>query len=305
MHWRLFPALNSMPLAEEGRAFLRWAASYERVCAQHQLLDHARLADTLQDLVRAGNGGFESRVILFGFDQLDSAAACAAGCLTAAGAARNDQRAHALLAESRRSCRSRVWSSEIRTAALWARSRLTAKPGARIGVVVPDLTRLRATVLRIFDEVLVPAALLQPGEHIPRPWNVSLGTALADWPLIHAALLILELSCGELSIERASVLLRSPFVGGARGEARCTRSAGRAPAPAGRSAPVAAGAGVSCRARGAAVTRARSLRRRSQCCARRLSSLPSQPQPVSFWGPALQSLLAAMQLARRARARQP
>ena len=70
-------------------------------------------------------------------------------------------------------------------------------------------------ILRIFDEVLVPAAALQPGANTPRPWNVSLGTALADWPLIHAALLILELACGELPVERASVLLRSPFMGGA------------------------------------------------------------------------------------------
>src|SRR3954447_12433614 len=52
--WRLFPALKSMPLAEEGEAFLRWSRAYERTCAQQRLLDHARLADALQDLARAG-----------------------------------------------------------------------------------------------------------------------------------------------------------------------------------------------------------------------------------------------------------
>jgi probable DNA repair protein len=290
--WRLFPALNDMPLAEEGQAFLRWVSSYERTCAQHKLLDHARLADTMQDLVRADKASFAPRLILFGFDALAPQQRALLDALTASGvavtiSALGAARSAALVVQEP------GVEQEIRTAALWARTRLTAVPSARIGVVVPDLTRLRSTVLRIFDEVLVPAALLQPGEHAPRPWNVSLGTALADGPLIHAALLILELSCGELSMERASVLLRSPFLGDARseGDARALLDARLRrlgdPHLSLQSLEFHAaqqGQLYTC----PQLTHALALLRA------RLRSLPNQPQPVSFWGPVVQALLAAM-----------
>src|SRR5690349_7599909 len=172
---------------------------------------------------------------------------------------------------------------EIRAAAMWARSRLEAAPDARIGVIVPELTRLRSTVLRIFDEVLAPVVCLRPGEDVARPWNVSLGSTLADWPLIHAALLILELSCTELSTERASVLLRSPFLGGAHSE-RDPRAL----------------LDARLRRRGDPHTSLQTLAFHSaqeaqrQTCPQlaqalallraRLGSLPTRAQPVSFWG---------------------
>ena len=291
--WRLLPALNSMPLAEESAAFLRWAGAYERICTEQRLLDHARLADTLQDLVRAGKAGLGRSVMLFGFDQLDPQQHALVDTL------REREVNVEMCAVPQARCAAVVVQeagveSELRLAALWARSRLAANPAARIGVVVPDLTRLRSHILRVFDQVLVPAAVLQPGANTPRPWNVSLGTALADWPLIHGALLILELACGELPVERASVLLRSPFVGGARSEADARTlldaQLRRLGDPhlslqalefhaAGQKQP------DQCPRLAAGLARLRA----------QLSALPSQPQPVSFWGPALQRLLAGLQ----------
>ena len=123
--WRLFPALNNMPLAEEGQAFLRWASSYERTCAQHQLLDHARLADTMQDLVRAGKASFAPRLILFGFDALAPQQRALLDSLSASGVAVtisviSAARSAALVVQEP------GVEQEIRAAALWARSRLTA-----------------------------------------------------------------------------------------------------------------------------------------------------------------------------------
>ncbi len=127
-----------------------------------------------------------------------------------------------------------------------------------------------------------------------RPWNVSLGVPLSDWPLAHAALLLLELACGPLSIHRVGLLLRSPFVGGAESERNARalldaklrrlgdphitldgliRHAG------------AEGHAYSC---GMLADRLAALRAR-------LRELPASAQRVSYWGPALQSLLSAMQ----------
>ena len=102
--------------------------------------------------------------------------------------------------------------AELRAAAAWTRAGLEA--GAQhIGIVVPDLASQRAAVIRVFDEALVPQALL-PGAQAVRPYNVSLGEPLANVPLVHAALAILSAGSGPLPMNTASQLLRMPFLAG-------------------------------------------------------------------------------------------
>ncbi len=116
---------------------------------------------------------------------------------------------------------------ELEAAAQWARARLEA--GAkRIGVVVPELGQRRKEVVRVFARTLHPAHNLPGEERKALPFNVSLGAPLADYPLVRAALSILELAAGEIPFEQASRLVRSPFLdGGGRGdgEARAARCA--------------------------------------------------------------------------------
>jgi len=65
---------------------------------------------------------------------------------------------------------------------------------------------------------------MDPARHLPGaeqkalPFNISLGAPLADYPLAHAALSILELVSGEIPFEQASRLIRSPFLAGAGAE---------------------------------------------------------------------------------------
>jgi ATP-dependent helicase/nuclease subunit B len=291
--WRLLPALNNMPLSEEGAAFLRWAAAYDRACTKHHLLDHARVVDVLRDLVRGERLRAEPDIFLFGFDQLDMQQQDLLEALGTSGT-----RVTVCAAAPARTAPLVVKKSsaeqEIRAAALWARARLTANPAARIGVVVPDLPRQRAAIGRLFDEVLVPALLLHPGEGAPRPWNVSLGSVLADWPLIHAGLLVLELACGELGLEGASVLLRSAFLGQADTEADARvlldarlRHFGD-PQLSLHSLKLQAalsGQPYSCPQLARLLARLHTT----------LEGLPGRAQPISFWGPELQRLLAAME----------
>jgi hypothetical protein len=63
-----------------------------------------------------------------------------------------------------------------------------------------------------------------PANPDPLPFNVSLGAALTDYPLAHAACLILELAGREIEFGRASLLLRSPFI--AAGESETAARAG-------------------------------------------------------------------------------
>jgi ATP-dependent helicase/nuclease subunit B len=96
---------------------------------------------------------------------------------------------------------------EIEAAAKWARARLEGGK-QRIGVVVPDLGKRRQEVVRVFSRVMQSAL----------PFNVSLGRPLATYPLVDAALGLLQISREPVEFARASALIRSPFIGGADSE---------------------------------------------------------------------------------------
>ena len=215
--WRLAPALRRVPLGEEARAFLGWSEGFTRFCARESLIDPARLPDELARLIREGRIAAPARLVFYGFDAIDPQRAELIAAL-------RERRGQVETLTAVRPGRQVVQithpgpEQEIHAAALWARSLLLRDAQARIGVVVPDLARLRATIARVFDDVLRPGAVLAPGEPQPRPWNLSLGLPLAHWPAVHAALLLLELAAGHLPAAAAGVLLRSPFLGGAESE---------------------------------------------------------------------------------------
>lgn len=102
-------------------------------------------------------------------------------------------------------------ATEIATAALWARERAEASPGARVAVIVPDLAAQGAAVRRVFLDVLDPGWRTRPvpGQRLA----VSLGRPLAAYPVIHAALAWLGVVAGEAAWSDVSLVLRSPFVG--------------------------------------------------------------------------------------------
>jgi ATP-dependent helicase/nuclease subunit B len=103
---------------------------------------------------------------------------------------------------------------EIASAAKWARARLE-EGRQRIGVVVPDLGARRAEVVRVFSRIMQPGYNLPGAARTPMPFNVSLGRRLSDYPLVAAALDLLELAHQPVGFARASHLIRSPFLGGA------------------------------------------------------------------------------------------
>ena len=74
--------------------------------------------------------------------------------------------------------------------------------------------------LNIFDDVLTPSNLFldETQTQNQRPYNLSLGRPLADYPVIHAAFAILGLEKKTVELEDLGVLLRSPFLGGAETE---------------------------------------------------------------------------------------
>lgn len=217
--WQFFPRLNNFLPNEDGRAFLEWAKSYEQATARNRQIDHARIGDLLIRQYEHLDIRKPADLICYGFDVLTPqqkmflAKLEATGCKVVQASPLSGSR-------SQQNGVKRVpflnKETEIYQAATWARARVEADSTASIGIVVPTLTSDRAAIIRIFNSVLLPdiKQALPGAAHTVAPFNISLGMALTTYPIIDAALTILELIGHEMAFERVSQLIRSPFLAG-------------------------------------------------------------------------------------------
>jgi probable DNA repair protein len=218
--WRLTRRTGESSLDEDARAFRLWARRYEAITRRERHTDAARLADVAASCLARGGIRKPESLVHFGFDiVLPQQAALfealdAAGCeVSPAGPEpRGGDRLRVECADS---------AEEIRCAAAWARARLEANGKARIGVVVPELARHRSAIRRAFSAVMEPDYALPANRRPAFPFNISLGEPLSSYPLVNAALAVLELASREIDFERVSRMVRSPFLAGAESELAC------------------------------------------------------------------------------------
>ncbi|HTF93813.1 MAG TPA: PD-(D/E)XK nuclease family protein, partial [Verrucomicrobiae bacterium] len=189
--WHLMPRLKTFPLNEDGKAFNEWAQRYQRATQRERLTESARLPDLLAASWGRSEIRKPARLICYGFDSVTPqhiellATLQTAGCTIAFS--RSPPRSGATQRVAYTDGR-----EEIQRAATWARARLEAGGSARIGIVVPELGKHRSEIVRIFSAMMAPDyALPGAAQRVP-PFNVSLGSALVSYPLVHAAFLVLE-----------------------------------------------------------------------------------------------------------------
>jgi probable DNA repair protein len=199
--WRVDAAALEAAATDDTRAFLDWAHEFASACEREGWIDGASATDHLA--ARLASLPLPERIILAGFDeftpqQQEFFAVCPASVLEV------EQASGLSPAAARTSFPDS--QQEIEAAARWARALL--EDGATgITVVIRNLQETRARVERTFAQVL------------DRPlFNLSAGPALASFPLVHAALLALDLAPVGNDFDLASRLLRSPFLGAARSE---------------------------------------------------------------------------------------
>ena len=199
--WQLLAAYGlavdgSFEASEDSAAFAAWSREFREVCRASGWLERARLSDFLRRRITSGE------LYVAGFQKMTPQQSAFLDALGEWRAVEPDD-AGALI--ERRKLRDS--SDEIRRAAVWARHLLESNSKARIGViVVPDLARVRGTVARIFRPAL------------GRAFHLSAGPPLGDYPVVRAALLMLEFTLGAMPLSRVGMLLRSPFLGGADAE---------------------------------------------------------------------------------------
>jgi ATP-dependent helicase/nuclease subunit B len=213
--WQLLQAYR-LPLdgrfeaTDDWAAFAAWSRTFRQRCAANNWLEAARLADVVAGLVRTGELSKPARLFLAGFEELTPQQSALLDALGEWSAI--ETRNYQSVPER---WKLRDSTEEIRAAAAWARRMLEQDAAARIGVIVPNLTSVRAKVERIFREALDPGSMFDDQE---RSFHVSLGPALDRYPIVSAALPMLEFASGRLTLPQVGMLLRSPFLGGAQTE---------------------------------------------------------------------------------------
>lgn len=197
-------------LNNDAQAFVDWARRYERACERLGRTDGARLPDVLAARLAQPELKKPERLVRYGFaettpqqdDFFNALAACGVELADCAPERRAGRALRIACLDAR---------DELRRAARWARARLEAG-ASRIGVVVPDLAGRKEAIRREFAQALAPAAADPRAARRMPPFNVSLGEPLAGYPLVAHALAALGLCGREIEFERASLVIRSPFI---------------------------------------------------------------------------------------------
>src|SRR4051794_18457122 len=197
--WKLMHAwrIPMQPGNEDVQAFAGWADAYRKVTRNDT--EAARLPDVVSALLPRIRT--PALVVAYAFDVMPPQTREFLSRFTAEECAPDPvagTNARAPFASAK---------LELEAAANWARARLE-EGKKRIGVVVPDLGQRRAEVARVFARTMGTAA----------PFNISIGRPLKTYPLVHAALELLQLSHESVDFPLASHLIRSPFIGGADSE---------------------------------------------------------------------------------------
>jgi probable DNA repair protein len=208
--WRVPLSDSRFAASEDSEAFARWARVFDERCRRENWLDSARLPAYLADRLHDGSLQAPARVALVGFDELTPAQKAFLAALP-----RVDYTQPPAHDPAPARIELRDAAEEFEQAAEWARNLLAGNPQARIGVIVPRLAGCRAQVDRLFREVLHPGAFPTGA----RAYHLSLGLALADYPVVAAALVALETGLPRMRADRAGMLLRSPFFGAPRANA--------------------------------------------------------------------------------------
>ncbi len=214
--WRIAAAADGFSGNEDTRAFSQWARHYASRCDRDGSTDAARLADVLAPLLKEAALRKPALLVAYAFDivtpqEREFFEACAGQGIEVSSCVPQPKRAGAMRLAFPSS------REELDAAAQWARAKLESGLG-RIGVVVPELGERRKEVARVFSRVMQPAFNLPGAKPSAPPFNISLGAPLEDYPIVRAALSILELASGEIAFEQASRLIRSPFLAGAESE---------------------------------------------------------------------------------------
>ena len=215
--------LRTQMLSADVDSFCEWARGFDDECREREWLSRSMLPLALAEALRqpgAGELDLPARVALIGFDRVQPAEQRLIAALEGAGCAIERVESAQQQAEDGMPVSTLVEADdtrdEITTCAWWARRSLETAASenkqVRIAVIVPDVSRVRGEMERIFRQVLAAPSVPIGAQELPIPFEFSLGVPLAEVPAARAALLLLRWMEEALDQQELSWLMLSGFL---------------------------------------------------------------------------------------------
>lgn len=206
--------------AEETRQFLHWQRAFQQRCRELGALENVRYVDWQLAYLAQGAGDLPARIEFGGFDQTAPQEQRLRDILASRGVAVAEYATTANTPAQTQHVQLENQEAECRAAVAWAQAQLTENPAARLAIVTPRLSEVRNQLADLLDDVFYPLSLRPGLADMPRHYNFSLGTPLAQQPLIQAGLNLLRLlTVHQLQQSDVSMLLLSPFWSASQREA--------------------------------------------------------------------------------------
>jgi ATP-dependent helicase/nuclease subunit B len=206
---------SGWPLTDDHRAFLRWRERFRVACVAGDWLDPAESSDLIIAALAAGRLQVPSELFLVGYDELSPSVQRLATAFSLSGCSVRELPPFTSPAGRLLRVAAHDMADEVRQAARWARL-LIESGEERIGVIAHDLVAYQPLLERIFCEEIDPQSLVSFNND-EYSFNLTLGAPLAQQGPVAAALEILAAG-PRLTLEAASFLLRSPYLGGAEAD---------------------------------------------------------------------------------------
>lgn len=208
-------------LQQDAPLFWRWTKAFQSKLKQHHLATSADRAAAVLKGYTTGAFPQESKTLMVGFDSVPplyqalitaASKATEAHCIERHGI---EKYSPATLKHEHQAQQMTFHDEqqEIMAAAAWAETHQQADNTCRIGIVIPELARMRHQVERIFRQQFEPDYQLPNQARSATPFNISAGIPLSDTPLITSAVLLLSLNRHQAPLEELCRLLNSPFWG--------------------------------------------------------------------------------------------
>ncbi|OGV77641.1 MAG: DNA helicase [Methylotenera sp. RIFCSPLOWO2_02_FULL_45_14] len=198
--------------AEESRQFIQWQWAFGQRCLQLNVLENVRFMDWQLDCIAQSVTKLPAQIAFAGFDQTAPQEKRLREVLLARGVQVVDYDTTCLEAAQTLHVSLENQAAECRAAVAWAQQVLDKNPNAKLAIVSPRLSDIRNQLADLLDDSFYPASVRPSLAEMPRHYNFSLGTPLAQQPIIQAALnLIRLLSAYQLQQADVSHVLLSPF----------------------------------------------------------------------------------------------
>lgn len=198
--------------AEESRQFIQWQWAFKQRCTQLNALENVRFMDWQLDCIAQSTAALPAQIAFAGFDQTAPQEKRLREVLLARGVQVEDYATTCVEPAQTQHISLENQEAECRAAVAWAQHMLEANPNVKVAIVSPRLSDIRNQLADLLDDSFYPASVRPSMAEMPRHYNFSLGTPLAQQPIIQVALnLIRLLSAYQLQQADVSYVLLSPF----------------------------------------------------------------------------------------------